>query len=190
MNLWVGCIFVKSWTLPAFLIFMLLSIATPISATGLGVFLINQGALSSTIVYVLARINNIQSALMALCLATKLAKQPSLNSVNFLIDNQSIADLYNSSDLSRPLHWNIKAYTVAFLQGMERKDYVVSKVKAAESHNSYFSTLGFTLVANCTAFSCSCTLNFSNHITAHLGGTTTSKLRALTPNCKGMYNAL
>jgi hypothetical protein len=112
---------------------MLLSIATPRSTTGLGVFLINQGALSSTIVYVLARINDIQSAFMDLCLATKLAKQPSLNSVNFLTDNQFIADLYSSSDLSKPLHWNIKAYTIAFLQCMERKDYVVSKVKAAES---------------------------------------------------------
>jgi len=51
-------------------------------SAGLGVFIINRGALSSTTVYVQARINDIQSVLMAeaaaICLAAKLAKQLSL----------------------------------------------------------------------------------------------------------------
>jgi len=51
-------------------------------SAGLGVFIINRGALSSTTVYVQARINDIQSVLMAeaaaICLVAKLAKQLSL----------------------------------------------------------------------------------------------------------------
>ena len=59
-----------------------------------------------------ARIEGIQSVLMAeaaaLCLAARVAKQLSLSSVNFLTDNQSMPNFYNSRDLFNPPHWNIK----------------------------------------------------------------------------------
>jgi hypothetical protein len=101
----------------------------------------------------------------AICLAAKLEKQLSLNSVNFLTDNQSIADFFNSSDLSRPPHWNIKAYRVAFLQATEGKDNVVRKVPRQLNHTAQtLAHQAFISVANYTTFSCSCTLHPSNHI--------------------------
>ena len=76
---------------------------------GLGVFLLNPGNTSSTTLYVQARIAGIQSVLMAeAAAAARVAKQLSLSSVNFLTDNQSMPNFYNSRDLFNPPHWNIK----------------------------------------------------------------------------------
>jgi len=59
--------------------------------------------------YVQARIAGIQSVLMAeAAAAARVAKQLSLSSVNFLTDNQSMPNFYNSRDLFNPPHWNIK----------------------------------------------------------------------------------
>jgi hypothetical protein len=65
----------------------------------------------------------------ALCLeASRVAKQFSLPPVNFLTDNQSMANFYNSRDIYNPPHWNIKTYTSGFLEAAQQKDYTGHKV--------------------------------------------------------------
>jgi hypothetical protein len=84
-------------------------------ATGLGVFLINTQTNPAQTINIQGTIDKVPSVIMAeaaaLALAARIASVINLQRSNYLSDNDSSVKFFNSTDLSAPPDWRIKAIT-------------------------------------------------------------------------------